>query len=986
MASSYQRPNQPFNGVTVTQEGQEATVIVILPKLTEKGINNMAQHLRWLSKLAHTHISPLISHTYSKESSCLSLKYFVGDAVQLSQIMARSAEKSSGKAHITETTIIGLLLHAAAALGFVCNPIRSQLMNVPPQHHSFLSPDFIFINEHTRMASIVAVGIYWNLLQPEDSRDMMPTISYSREKEDVLVLGKLINNIIMQSTGSYSGLLKRIVNLMLNEDPQSRPNFADLYIFLSSLVELQQNPQYKPKGSTAPPDELQPPRAMRRASTQIPDYQRSPSPTYERYTSIMHRSIEVPKTSRCVQSPTEQFSHTAPIKRPVSVLQQVIKTRSQSRTMQPIFPQSSPGLQTQQAGSPVSRNMKVTRKCNPLFEAVESNDIGEVRRLKELFARGTDASGNTALIRALQLRNTDIAMELLPLEYQKRNSKGQLPLMVSLIEKMDAVAVELLLNYDEFYGTTDDKGNTALMYAVMSHFKKAVEVLVVHEHSIPNKEGTYPIHVAIKHGFIDLALYLLEYNSDVLDREYRTLSEYCDLYNCPLVKDRLLTISKRASSAPSDYTALMVAAGLNDIDDLYRYLPSHVGMRHASGETALMVAIRKNQVDAMRVLLPYEFHLPDKTGHFFMYQAGLTGSRQLIKCALDSLFTDAMLMCLQFDDNLSEIAIELRAMIEEALVSNDRDLLRNCIQDLDSIISHQVETGAIVTYYDDLWVGPSTPLLIPDSAVHLGEADLDINALNVSNSGVYAEASTSSQLTEQVITSRLRLSKPSYASNVFKDSKSVTSSKPSRLDRRSSSSLALSSTVQVNDVSKPASKVSTVINGDSHDPSSSTGLSAERKKAKTLLTASTVGFKDLSESLQSSSATLFSTDINEYGNTPLTCSVLNSDVDSVKSFAKRYACSLNNKGETALHTALQLPNNSTTVEMVRILAPLEWNVSSSNGTYPIELAAIRMLREAFLILVEHDSRYSAESVKAIKKAIDEGDTKTVKSLVWSKQM
>lgn len=86
-----------------------------------------------------------------------------------------------------------------------------------------------------------------------------------------------------------------------------------------------------------------------------------------------------------------------------------------------------------------------------------------------------------------------------------------------------------------------------------------------------------------------------------------------------------------------------------------------------------------------------------------MYQAGLTGSRQLIKCALDSLFTDAMLMCLQFDDNLSEIAIELRAMIEEALVSNDQDLLRNCIQDLDSIISHQVETGAIVTYYDDLW-------------------------------------------------------------------------------------------------------------------------------------------------------------------------------------------------------------------------------------------------------------------------------------------
>ncbi|EFO63548.1 Protein 21.1 [Giardia lamblia P15] len=984
MVSSYQQPNQPFNEITVTQEGQEATVTVVLPKLTEKDINNMAQHLRRLSKLAHTHISPLISHTYSKKSSCLSLRYFVGDAVQLSQIMTRSAEKNSAKPQITETTIVGLLLHATAALGFICNPIRSQLMNVPPQHHSFLSPDFIFINEHTRMASILAVGIYWNILQPEGSRDTTPTTSYNREKEDVLMLGRLIDNIITQSAGPYSGLLKRIVNLMLNESPQSRPNFAELSIFLSSLVELQQTPQYKSKRCVASADELQPPRTMRRASTQIPDYQRSPSPTYERYASTTYRSTEVPKASHCIQSPTEHFSYTAPIRRPISVLQQVMKTKGQPGTMHPIFPQ--PFLKSQtNPGSPFSKDMKLSRKCNLLFEAVESNDISEVRRLKELFARGTDASGNTALIRALQLRNTDIAMELLPLEYQKRNSKGQLPLMVSLIEKMDAVAVELLLNYDEFYGTTDDKGNTALIYAVASHFKKAVEVLAAHEHNISNKEGKYPIHIAIENGFVDLALYLLEYNSNVLDKEYKTLSEYCDLHNCPLVKDRLLTITKQESSIPSDYTALMVAAGLNDIDDLYKYLPLHVGMRHVSGETALMIAIRKSQVDAIRVLLPYEFHLPDKAGHFFMYQAGSTGSRQVIKCALDSLFTDTMLMCLQFDDNLSEIAVELRVMIEDALTSNDQDLLRSCIQDLDSIIGHQVETGAIATYYDDLWVGPSTPLLLPESAIHLGETDLDIHALDVSNIRAYAEASTSSQINEQVITSS-RLSKPLCVSNALKDSKSVTSSKLSRLGHRSSSSLALQATAQVNGASKSIGKVSAATSGDSHDHSLSTELSAERKKAKTLLTASTVGFKELSESLQSSSATLFSTDINEYGNTPLTCSVLNSDVSSVKSFAKRYACSLNNKGETALHTALQLPNNSATVEMVRILAPLEWNVSSSNGTYPIELAAIRMLREAFLILVDHDSRYSTELVRAIKKAIDEGDAETVKSLVWSKRI
>lgn len=979
MASSCIWSTQPFDKVSVVQEGQEAIVTLSLPRITNKHSNSIMQQLRKLTKLAHSHISPLISHTYSPETSCLSLRYFVGNAVQLSKLLARSAEHDHTKRPITETTILGILLHTASALGFICSPIRSQIMNIPPQHHSFLSPDLLFINEATRMASVVAVGVYWSLLQPDESRGVDQALSSACEKEDILVLGQLMNNIIIQSSELYSGLLKRIINLMLDENPQNRPTFANLSIFLSSLIEMQQNPQYKPRTITTPAEELHPPRIIRRASTQIPNYQRSPSPSYDSYASPMRRSAEIPKASHHAQDIIEHLGHTAPIKRPVSVLQKALKVESRPKAIPFPSTQLSPGPRMN-TSSPIRGGVKPSRRYNLLFEAVESNNIEEVRRLKEIFACGTDNLGNTALMRALQLRSTDIAMELLPLEFQKRNNKGQLPLMISLMEKMDAVTIELLLNYDEFYGTTDDEGNTALMYAIMSNFKKAVEALAAHEHSIPNKKGKYPIHVAIENAYIDLALYLLEYNSSVLDGEYRTLSEYCDLYSCTLVKDRLLTISKQESSTSSDYTALMVAAGLNNIDDLYKYIPTQIGMRHVSGETALIIAIRKTQMDAMRILLPYEFHLPDKAGHFFVYQAGLTGSRQIITCALDSLFTDTMLMCLQLDEHLNEIAVELRGMVEDALTSNDQDLLRSCIQDLDSIISHQVETGAIATYYDDLWIGPSTPLLVPESAIHLGETDLDIHALDISNARTYAEASTSSQLNERTIVHGSEVFKPSHVSNILKDSTSTTSFK---LGRRSPSSLALSSTAQASDGSRLNSKVSTLRNGNLHDHSSSANLPTEKRRNKILLSASSVGFKELSESLHSSSTAAFSTDVNEYGNTPLTCSVLNSDISSVKNLAKKYACSLNNKGETALHTALQMPNNSTTMEMVRILAPLEWNVSSSSGAYPVELAAIRMLREAFLILVEHDSRYSAESVEAIKKAIDEGDIETIKRLVQS---
>lgn len=982
METGYNGSKQPRNGITVTHEGKEAVVTLMISRASEKRINEIAHRLRRLSKVVHTHISPLVSHSYSRENSCLSLRYFVGDAVQLSEILANSTEQNSAKPRITETAIIGLLLHTASALGFVCNPIRAQLMNISPEHHSLLSPDFLFLNERTRMVSVVAVGVYWSILQSEESGDATSALSYEREKEDVLRLGQIINNIIGQSDRFYSGLLKRIVNTMLDENPRTRPDFASLSIFLSSLVELQQNPQYRPTALAVPVDKIPSPRVLRRSSSQIPNYQRSPSPTYDNYIPIMHQSTNIPRTSYSTKSPTEHFGYTAPIKRPVSVLEKPLEAGGRVKPMKLNAGQFSPGLRTCPR-NPIGRDMRNTRGINLLFDSVESNNIEEVRRVKEMFARGTDSQGNTALMRALQLRSTDIAMELLSLEYMKRNSKGQLPLMISLAEKMDAVTVELLLNYDEFYGTVDDDGNTALMYAVMSHSKKAVEALAPYEHNIPNKEGKYPIHVAIEAALVDIALCLLEYNSNILDKEYRTLSEYCDIYKCALVKDRLLTINRQESSAASDYTTLMVAAGLNNIDEIYKHIPSQVGMRHSSGETALMIAIRKNQLDAIRILLPYEFHLPDKAGHFFVYLAGLTGSRQVIRCVLDSLFTDSMLMCLQLDDQLSEIAAELRTMIEDTLTSNDQDVLHNCIQDLDSIISHQVEAGAIATYYDDLWVGPSTPLMVPESAIHLGEADLDIHALDVSNARTYAEASTSSQPHDRTAIHNSEFFKPSHMSASLKGSKSVASSK---LGYRSPNSLVLSPTVQNSNISKLNDKVSILRSEDLYDRSSSTeNLLTGERKTKTLLTASSVGFKELSESLRSSSTTLFSADVNEYGNTPLTCSVLNSDINSVKSFAKRYACSLNNKGETALHTALQMPDNATTVEMVRVLAPLEWNVSSSSGTYPTDVAAIRMLREAFLILVEHDTRYSAESVSVIKKAIDEGDIETIKRVVRSKQ-
>lgn len=979
MEDSCKRSEKLCHDVIVKHEGQEAIVTLMLPRGSEKTITEIKQRIRRLKKISHTHIAHLISHSYSEENSHLSLRYFVGDAVQLSQLLVSPADHDFTKPRITETSIIGILLHTASALGFACSPIRSQLMNTSSEHHSLLSPSFLFLNERTRMVFVVAVGVYWNILQPDESKDITSTRSHNREKDDVLGLGRILNDIIMQSDRFYSGLLKKVVNSMISEDPRTRPDFANLSIFLSSLVEIQQNPQYKSVTCAAPVDEVPPSRTIRRSSSQIPNYQRSPSPSYEKYVSATYQSANLPRTSHSTKTSIEHFSYTAPIKKPVSVLEKTLEVESRHKMVRLNNFQFSPGLR-RSPRSLVGRDDNLSRKINLLFDSVESGNIEEVRRVKDIFARGTDSQGNTALIRALQLRNTNIAMELLSLEYMKRNNRGQLPLMVSLAEKMDAVTVELLLNYDEFYGTVDSDGNTALMYAVMSHSKKAVEALAPYEHNIPNKEGKYPIHVAIEASLIDIALCLLEYNSNVLDKEYRTLSEYCNVYECTLVRDRLLTISKQEADS-SNYTELMVAAGLNNIDSIYKHIPLQVGMRHSSGETALMIAIRKNHLDAIRILLPYEFHLPDKEGHFFVYQAGLTGSRQVIRCVLDSLFSDSMLVCLQFDEQLNEIAIELRTMIEEAIASNDQYVLRNCIQDLDSIIGHQVETGAISTYYDDLWVGPSTPLMVPESAIHLGETDLDVHALDISSTHGYPEVSTSSQLHDQTVIYNSELSKPSYISVSLKDSKSVTSSK---LGRRSPNSLASSSVVPSNGVSRLHTKVPALHSDNLHENSSSTNLLIEGRKTKTLLTASSVGFKELSESLQSSTTTLFSTDVNEYGNTPLTCSVLNSDICSVKNFAKKYACSLNNKGETALHTALQMPNNATTLEMVRILAPLEWNISSSKGTYPIEVAAIRMLREALLILVEHDTRYSAESIKAIKKAIDEGDAEAVKRLVRSK--
>lgn len=159
---------------------------------------------------------------------------------------------------------------------------------------------------------------------------------------------------------------------------------------------------------------------------------------------------------------------------------------------------------------------------NPLFIAVDNNDINEV---KNLIARGADVNEKdenyddiTSLFLAVENGNLEIVQYLLDFgaKVNKRDEEKQTPLM-RLDEDATPELVRILIKHGAKINAVDEEKNTALILAARSANAEVLQVLIDHQADInaQNEEGQTALMNAADAGNLEAVRTLILAGADV---------------------------------------------------------------------------------------------------------------------------------------------------------------------------------------------------------------------------------------------------------------------------------------------------------------------------------------------------------------------------------------------------------------------------------------------------------------------------------------
>lgn len=259
----------------------------------------------------------------------------------------------------------------------------------------------------------------------------------------------------------------------------------------------------------------------------------------------------------------------------------------------------------------------------PLMRAIDSGQLHLVRKHLLRYATMVTSEGETALMRAVVLRNLDAALLLVGREAGIANSYGITALMIvartgwdckNLIDALlpkerraqDITGRSALIhavehgNYNiaallasEEKGLQDNSGNTALF--VLSRSRAALDSdellkkLLPAELKLKNSQGETCLLTAVKHNNLPLANLLLK--------------------ALKLPPPQSTTISRKGGR-----TELMIASELNSIDGVYCLKSHQAGLTDERGRTALMLALERGNIDVAAVLVTCEAGVADSKG------------------------------------------------------------------------------------------------------------------------------------------------------------------------------------------------------------------------------------------------------------------------------------------------------------------------------------------------------------------------------------
>ena len=299
-----------------------------------------------------------------------------------------------------------------------------------------------------------------------------------------------------------------------------------------------------------------------------------------------------------------------------------------------------------------------------LIRAIKIGDPDRVRTL--LFARidvnEKNYAGITPLAVAAEKGNMEIIRMLVENGKAKVNEKssyGVTPLIAASAMGRGEV-IKYLVDHEADVTARDDKGKTALLYAVRFNQPQAVESLIKYNNTtvnLPDNDGNSPLIYAAQRGLLENVKILIKYGADPDYRNPVTgisplLAASAGGY--PKVARTLVKNGGADIHLPdrSGRTAVFYAVNNNRPETLRALiaLKSNINAQDLAGTTPLMVASAKNNLDCLNVLLrqkkSLKLDMTDLQGRnaliYSAYAEGTDTAAKLLNAGLNINSADAL--------------------------------------------------------------------------------------------------------------------------------------------------------------------------------------------------------------------------------------------------------------------------------------------------------------------------------------------------------
>lgn len=499
-----------------------------------------------------------------------------------------------------------------------------------PQQAIYTAPEWFLTGEYTAASDIWSLGA---LLYELCTFKPLFIVSENMDKKDVASFLQSVATERRPIPKEYTDILRCTIYYLLNTNPSNRP-------LLSDLFEMRQVTDMLYMMNRTPPE----------------TFLSLPSPSSNPFISRMktiERLCDTPDTRMSpdvlmdIMDLATPSSFLAANYEPKSTDTATHKLRDRSCSFEEAIPPDNnmlpvstapsnplkltlPDVESQGTTPPkgpeaVIKDAHILSKANPyddktlsiselnpdkahsLIMAVEVRDTEKIMQLIPTHAGRATLDGRTALMVAAEQGMIDTIRLLAPKEAKMtlkapKIFEGETALM-QVARRGLISAVTALAPYEAKCVRRD--GQTALMIAAQAQKKNIVDVLIHFEHGLTDEDGWTALKIASNLGYLQIVESLVSFEAGIADDTGETaLMMAANKGFLDVVKN--LQPAEIKMQTAEGQTALMCAAHKGHANICELLAPEEAKLKKTDGTTALMCASYSNSLDCVRILLPLE--------------------------------------------------------------------------------------------------------------------------------------------------------------------------------------------------------------------------------------------------------------------------------------------------------------------------------------------------------------------------------------------